>query len=78
MRRVTKEPWFGPKRLGWGWRPITWQGWVLTLLLTLLAVGVRVEFGKSALAFGLGAALILVFALLAWLTAGPPSSRWRR
>jgi hypothetical protein len=63
---------------GEGSRPITWQGWLLTPLLALPVVGVRFAFGKSAPAFGPGAALILVFALIAWLTAGPPGSRWRR
>jgi hypothetical protein len=78
MRRVTDKPWFGPKLLGWGWRPIPWQGWLLTLLLTVLVVGVRIAFGTSLLAFGLGAALILGFALIAWRMAGPPRSSWRR
>ena len=31
MPRLTKTPWFGPKRvLGWGWTPVTWQGWLVT------------------------------------------------
>jgi hypothetical protein len=30
---VTDEhrPWFGSKRIGWGIRPQTWQGWLITL-----------------------------------------------
>jgi hypothetical protein len=35
--------WFGPKRIGYGLRPQTWQGWLVTLLLvavigTLVAI----------------------------------------
>jgi len=26
----TFASWFGPKRIGYGWRPITWQGWLVT------------------------------------------------
>jgi len=26
------RPWFGPKRIGWGYRPQTWQGWLVTAL----------------------------------------------
>jgi hypothetical protein len=26
-------PWFGPKRIGWGWRPVTWQGWLITVAI---------------------------------------------
>jgi len=24
------QPWFGPRRYGWGLTPISWQGWVVT------------------------------------------------
>ncbi len=27
-----KKLWFKAKAYGWGWTPITWQGWLVTLL----------------------------------------------
>jgi hypothetical protein len=33
-----KRPWFGPKRIGWGYRPQTWQGWALILVPALLVI----------------------------------------
>ncbi len=40
--RSARRPWFGPKRVGWGYRPQTWQGWTLTLgfvvTITLVAL----------------------------------------
>jgi hypothetical protein len=27
---VAGRPWFGPRRYGWGLKPASWQGWVLT------------------------------------------------
>jgi hypothetical protein len=32
--------WFGPKRIGWGYRPQTWQGWLITLIGVLVIVAV--------------------------------------
>jgi hypothetical protein len=32
------RPWFGPKRVGWGLRPQTWPGWVITLAPALIAI----------------------------------------
>ncbi len=32
------RPWFGPKRIGWGIRPQTWQGWTLVLVVAVLIV----------------------------------------
>jgi len=37
---ITKQPWFGPKSsFGWGWTPITWQGWTVTGLYLLTILG---------------------------------------
>jgi hypothetical protein len=38
------RPWFGPKRIGWGIRPQTWQGWLVTLVLAaVLATVITLE-----------------------------------
>jgi hypothetical protein len=37
------RPWFGPKRIGYGLRPQTWQGWlVVTVPVTAVLVVVGV------------------------------------
>lgn len=30
--------WFGPKRVGWGLRPQTWQGWAIILALVIAVI----------------------------------------
>lgn len=32
MKRVTTKRWFGPKVVGWGPAPKSWEGWVVTLV----------------------------------------------
>lgn len=32
------RPWFGSKRVGWGYRPQTWQGWAITLITAAIIV----------------------------------------
>jgi hypothetical protein len=32
------EPWFGPKRFGYGWGPRTWQGFLVTLVGAALVI----------------------------------------
>jgi hypothetical protein len=42
--------WFAPKRYGYGaGRPISWQGWALTLAFTLLAVALAMTFAHRPL-----------------------------
>ena len=38
MKRITKESWFGNKHIGWGLSPITWQGWIVTLIFLLIII----------------------------------------
>lgn len=39
----THRPWFGPKRIGYGLRPQTWQGWLIMLVLVIIiAIVVKV------------------------------------
>ena len=33
---MTSPVWFGGKTIGWGLRPVTWQGWALTVLYVVL------------------------------------------
>ena len=38
-----KEPWFGPKRVGYGYSPRAWQGWVI-LIVVIIIVFLVVRF----------------------------------
>jgi hypothetical protein len=38
---MAQGPWFRPKRSGLGWTPITWQGWLVTILSCLVVVGLN-------------------------------------
>jgi hypothetical protein len=33
-----RRPWFGPKRIGYGLRPQTWQGWLITVAFVVVVI----------------------------------------
>ena len=35
-KRKGRKLWFKAKEYGWGWFPITWQGWAVTIAYALL------------------------------------------
>ncbi|MEI6316439.1 MAG: hypothetical protein WCO65_01770 [bacterium] len=35
MENTNKKLWFRRKTFGWGWYPITWQGWSVIILYVL-------------------------------------------
>ena len=77
MSRLTERPWFGPKRFGWGWTPVAWQGWLVVVAFLAAVVLSGFYLAGAARAAGV-VALIVVLILVAWLTGDSPGSRWRR
>jgi len=77
VSRLTERPWFGPKRFGWGWTPVAWQGW-LVVVAFLAAVVLSGLYLAGAARAAVVVALIVVLTLVAWLTGDSPGSRWRR
>ncbi|MGA8114368.1 MAG: hypothetical protein WCA46_11945 [Actinocatenispora sp.] len=41
-----RRAWFGPKRIGFGIRPQTWQGWTVVLTLVAVIVVASVLLGR--------------------------------
>jgi O-antigen/teichoic acid export membrane protein len=77
--------WFRPKKYGFGARPNTWQGWLVTLgfIAFLAAINVMMQPGRDggsgawALWLLAAGAFTALFALLAWTkTDGPWRWRW--
>jgi hypothetical protein len=45
VTNTTRRPWFGPKRIGFGLRPQTWQGWAIVAAFTIVVIVVAVVAG---------------------------------
>ncbi|MEK7099595.1 MAG: hypothetical protein AAB883_00435 [Patescibacteria group bacterium] len=62
--KVRKNLWFRAKQYGWGWYPITWQGWAVTALYVVLYTVSGVLFGALAPAVLAGGGSVAAGALL--------------
>lgn len=79
---TTKPLWFTRKRYGWGWTPVTWQGWaVVAGYVAFVASGaflfLRDEYGgQGVLAF-----LVWTLGYTLWLVSVTrqhgPTPRWQ-
>lgn len=59
--------WFAPRRFGWGWTPISWQGWAITLAFIVLAFWVITQFkGRPGLEFAILAPATILLLLTSW------------
>ena len=67
---VGKKVWFGPRNSGWGWSPVSWEGWLLFVVI-LAGLFVPVPFMRendtARIAWSLG---LVVFALVVCFLKG--------
>ncbi|MGB9201778.1 hypothetical protein [Methanobacterium sp.] len=69
MDRITKEPWFAKRRIGWGLTPKSWQGWVITLILILILILDGIYFYNTALFVIILIIAIICYLIVAFLTS---------
>lgn len=83
MDKRPKELWFGNKKHGYGWYPITWQGWVLILiyLITVIGIGLLIDSDTNltlANTFGFGFLALLATFILFYITIQrAPKPKWQ-
>ncbi len=76
MKRLTKKLWFGKKRFGWGSRPVSPEGWLVTLLFVLIVIWDAEYFHNSPLGITIFLVAIILFIATARLTGEPFGSEW--
>jgi len=91
MKQTHEKYWFKRRRRGWGWFPVTWQGWLCLLAMIAVMAG-DVYFvaetplthrvhagdmapGQAALFFAILAADVLALVVVCY--AKGPKPRWR-
>jgi hypothetical protein len=62
------RPWFGRKRIGWGMRPISWQGWLLTVvyMIAIYAAVRLLAAHHGALFVGALVVITALYIAVAW------------
>ena len=65
-----RKGWFGPKQMGWGASPSSWEGWLVTLLMIGgLAVSIRLFVRPLHEATGLAIPVLTPLMGGAWVLA---------
>ena len=67
---MRSQQWFQRRRVGFGWRPITWQGWLVTVLAVALAAGALTILHGSSARVPIVILIVAVYAVVALATGG--------
>lgn len=78
--RAAPGYWFRPKLFGWGAVPVTWQGWLVTLGMVLVAIPIaQLAEMRGQVWLTLLVPVITAFVWLCWAkTDGEWRWRWGR
>lgn len=62
---ATRRYWFGPRRIGFGWRPVTWEGWLVTIGgMVVVAAGTALVQDRAGQLASLGVLAIAIAVLV--------------
>ncbi len=82
--KKTKQYWFKRRRYGWGWVPVSWQGWLSLglFILVVLTAALRLPAKPAQpttrqLIEFIGTFIVAVIALVVIGYAKGPVPRWR-
>jgi CDP-diglyceride synthetase len=70
MKRITKKHWFGPKKIGWGPAPKSWEGGVVTMVWLVCLVSTLFYLHNIHLLNIINIAVVIVVAAIIILTIG--------
>jgi len=74
MTRITKKAWFTKRILGWGYRPISLEGWLATIVV-LAAVFASIDnIGNTTTRYVILAVILIIFQIIIYLTGDSPGS----
>jgi ABC-2 type transport system ATP-binding protein len=69
MRRLNGRPWFRRRRVGFGWRPVSWEGWLVSAVAVAALIGVLALSDTSA-RIPLVILIVVLYAIVALATGG--------
>jgi ABC-2 type transport system ATP-binding protein len=70
MQRLIGRPWFRRRSVGFGWRPVAWAGWLITIVTVALVVGVLALIHGSAGRVPIVVLILALYAVVALATGG--------
>ena len=65
---IVKRGWFGPKRIGWGASPASWEGWAATGVFILAMLLTGNLFRDAAWVWAMMLANVVIFLAVVILT----------
>ena len=70
MKRITNKRWFGPKKVGWGPAPKSWEGGIITIVWLVSLVSTLLYLHSLNALSIINIAIVIIIAAIIILTIG--------
>ena len=77
MKRITKKAWFGKKIIGWSIRPVSLEGWLITIVFTIAVIVNQIHNKRNIIGYFILAVILIIFFIIVYLTGDIPGSESR-
>lgn len=74
MKRVTNKAWFSKRILGWGYRPVSLEGQLVTIVFLIAIIADMVYNKRTATGYVILAVIAIIFFIIADLTGDASGS----
>jgi hypothetical protein len=75
MTRITKKAWFDKKLIGRGYRPISLEGWVVTIVFIIAIIADMTYNKRTTTGYAILAVTVVIFFIIAYLNGDSPGSK---
>jgi hypothetical protein len=74
MKRITNKAWFGKRIIGWGYRPVSTEGWLVTIAM-LFAVFIDLNYYRETITgYAIIFVILIIYHFIIFLTGDAPGS----
>ncbi|HII90827.1 MAG TPA: hypothetical protein HA262_01285 [Methanosarcina sp.] len=75
MKRLTRKAWFQKRRIGWGVRPASLEGWLVTIGFIIIAPLVGMHYSEESITrYVILIAMVIILIAIILLTGEAPGS----
>jgi hypothetical protein len=71
---IGTKVWFAPRRMGWGWNPVSAEGWIVTAIVAMVSMALKRRARRRRGADILLAGLYLAVVVLKGTAPGGPKA----
>jgi hypothetical protein len=74
MKMITKKAWFSKNIFGWGYHPVSLEGWVVMVIFLIVIFTYFAYYHRTIITYVILAMILIILWFISWITSDEPGS----